>query len=211
MSVLNFMAFGTLSSRSGMYDPDLSVGVADMQVQIEHQHYLMCVAHRGRAFRALREAAREGKVKLFGTPRAGGSRQLIDCVQFDVPLSLADEDGAIDIPLDKRMERYFEQRESNHWLWRDVHVDRASVVSWLKKRVAEMRRTVTARDIAKCREWLIGLRKEPGPKQKRKEDYQAEAMDRFGLGPSQFKTAWRQAATTVPRRDWEKPGAPRKK
>ena len=76
MSVLNFLAFGTLTSppigRSGMYDPDSSVGVADMQAQIEDQHYLMCVAHRGPAFRALCEAAREDKVKLFGTPRAGG-------------------------------------------------------------------------------------------------------------------------------------------
>jgi hypothetical protein len=35
-------------------------------------------------------------------------------------------------------------------------------------------------------------------------------MSLFGVGPDQFKTAWKQAALEEPKNDWGKAGAPRK-
>jgi hypothetical protein len=115
-SVLNFLAFAADNPPPGMSD-------------------LMRAVHRLRAFRALCAAARDGKVKLFGRPRAGGARQRIDSIEFDQPLSLTAEDGAIGFDLDAMtMERFVElRREPNHWLWRDVYVDRSSLEGWLAK------------------------------------------------------------------------------
>jgi hypothetical protein len=74
-SVLNFLAFAADNPPPGMSD-------------------LMRAAHRLRTFRALCGAARDGKVKLFGTLR-GGARQQINPIEFDQAFSLANEDGAL--------------------------------------------------------------------------------------------------------------------
>jgi hypothetical protein len=90
MSILNFLAFGAPSPP------------ADTPP-------FMCVARRGRAFKALCSAARDDKVTLFGTPQSGGSRQRIDPTEFDPGLSLTGEDGAIGHDLESApMERYVE-------------------------------------------------------------------------------------------------------
>jgi hypothetical protein len=116
VSVLNFLAFAADNPPPGMSN-------------------LMCAAHRLRAFRALCAAARDGKVKLFGRPRAGGARQGIDPIEFDQPLSLTAEDGAIGFDLDAMTQEQFVElrREPNHWLWRDVYIDRSSLEGWLAK------------------------------------------------------------------------------
>jgi len=193
VSVLNFLAFAADNPPPGMSN-------------------LMCAAHRLRAFRALCAAATDGKVKLFGRPRAGGARQGIDPIEFDQPLSLTAEDGAIGFDLDAMtMERFVElRREPNHWLWRDVYVDRSSLVSWYKKLLGDARRRAKARGVSECKKWLVDLR-HSGPQEQRKEDYCAKATNRFGVGPHQFKIAWKRAEIEAPNNEWSKPGAPKKK
>jgi hypothetical protein len=56
-SVLNFLAFNAPDAPSDMPS-------------------VMCAAHRGRAFKALYAAAREGEVTLFGTPPCRNRRTL---------------------------------------------------------------------------------------------------------------------------------------
>jgi hypothetical protein len=192
MSVLNFLSFDALSP-----PPDMS--------------QLMCVAYRERAFRALCAAAREDKVRLVGAPQGTGLRQRIEPVEFDISLSLADEDGAIGIDLEAvteavTMERYMELRQ----MWRDVYVERSSLVDWLNKMFAKTRRIATADRIKRCQEWLVKLR-ENGPQRLQKAQYKDEARETFGVGPDQFRTAWKTAAARVPNTDWGVPGAPKKK
>jgi hypothetical protein len=188
MSVLNFLAFGTPNPP-------------------EHQDALMCMAHRERAFRTLCAVAGADKVKLFGTPLTGGRRP-IPPTEFDQPLALADEDGAIGIDLGAvPMERYVElRRAEQQWMWwRDVHVERSSLMQWLNKIPAETQRRAKARSVTACRQWLIEERKS-GPPTKSKADYKAEAKERFDVGPDQFRTAWAGAASAYPSDDWGKPG-----
>jgi hypothetical protein len=188
MSVLNFLSFDALSP-----PPDMP--------------QLMCVAFREQAFRALCAAAREDKVRLVGAPQGTGLRQRIEPVEFDISLSLADEDGAIGIDLEAvTMERYMELRQ----MWRDVYVDRPSLIAWFKKMLTGAQRTAKARGLDNCRKWLVEKRRS-GPPLYKKADYKAEARKLFDVGPYQFNTAWRGAAITEPHPDWGKPGAPRKK
>jgi hypothetical protein len=172
---------------------------------------LMHIAHRERAFRALCAAAKADKVVIFGTPRGGGARQRIAPIEFDINLALADQDGAIGFDLEAvTMDRFDELRRSpNRLLWRDVYVDRVTLVSWMKSLPARTRTRAKARGIADCTKWLVGER-ESGPQQHRKEDYRAKGAKDFGVGPQQFKIAWNAAREKVPRDDWGKPGAPRK-
>jgi hypothetical protein len=185
--VIDFLAFGAANPPS-----DISP--------------LMCAAHRTRAFKALCAAVRDDRVKLFGAPQAGGPRQPIGAIEFDQEFSLADEDNAIGLdPSATTVERFAELLRPNHWLWRDVHVDRQSLVKWLSKFPAEKRRRAKARGKIAFKEWLIQER-QSGPQRKTKKQYEDEAASRFGLGPDQFRAAWKDAATSAPRDDWSVPG-----
>jgi hypothetical protein len=185
--VIDFLAFGAANPPS-----DISP--------------LMCAAHRTQVFKALCAAARNNRVKLFGTPQAGGPRQRIRAIEFDQEFSLADENNAIGLdPNVTTVERFAELLQPNHWLWRDVHVDRRSLVNWLKTLPAKARRQARARGIIACKEWLIEKR-ESGPQEKRKEEYKTEAARLFGVGPDQFRNVWKAAAATAPSEDWGKPG-----
>jgi hypothetical protein len=182
--VIDFLAFGAANP-----PPDISP--------------LMRAAHRTQAFKALCAAARNDRVKLFGTPQAGGPRQPIGAIEFDQEFSLADEDNAIGLdPNVTTVERFAELLRPNHWLWRDVHVDRRSLVNWLN---TKMRRQARARGKSACEKWLIEER-ESGPQQKTKEKYKTEAVRLFGVGSDQFRTAWKAAEAKVPREDWGAPG-----
>jgi hypothetical protein len=167
---------------------------------------LMCAAHRTHVFKALCAAAKNDRVKLFGTPQAGGPRQPIGAIEFDQEFSLADEDNAIGLdPNATPAERFDELLRPNHWLWRDVHVDRPSLVNWLNTLPAKARRQTRARGKSDCEKWLVQER-ESGPQRKTKEGYKAEAARLFGVGPDQFRTAWKVAEAKAPREDWGKPG-----
>jgi hypothetical protein len=166
---------------------------------------LMHIAHRERAFRALCAAAKADKVEIFGTPRGGSARQRIGPIEFDVRLALADEDGAISLDLDAlTVERFVEARRQQ-WLWRDVYVDRQSLVGWLSKLPAEKRRQAGARGKNGCIEWLVELR-ESGPPEKTKAEYESQAAKRFEVGPDQFRTAWKHAEIRAPSQAWGVPG-----
>jgi hypothetical protein len=185
--VIDFLAFGAANPPS-----DISP--------------LMCAAHRTQVFKALCAAARNDRVKLFGTPQAGGPRQPIGTIEFDQEFSLADEDNAIGLdPNVTTVERFAELLRPNHWLWRDVHVDRRSLVNWLNTLPAKARRQARTRGKRSCEEWLVQER-ENGPPRKTKKEYKAEAARLFDVGPDQFRTAWDVAALRVPREDWSKPG-----
>jgi hypothetical protein len=170
---------------------------------------LMCAAHRTQVFKALCAAARNDRVKLFGTPQAGGPRQPIGAIEFDQEFSLADEDNAIGVdPNATTVERFAELLRPNHWLWRDVHVDRQSLVKWLNTLLAKARGQASARRKSECEKWLIEERKS-GPQQKTKEEYKTEAVQLFGVGPDQFRNIWKVAKDKAPREDWSKPGKPK--
>jgi hypothetical protein len=104
------------------------------------------------------------------------------------------------------MERYVElRRAEQQWMWRDVHVERSSLVQWFKKMPAETQRKAKANSVTACRQWLVDQRKS-GPPTKTKAGYRAEAKERFGVGPDQFRTTWAGAASDYPSGDWGKPG-----
>jgi hypothetical protein len=171
---------------------------------------LLCTAHRQRAFKAIQFAARESRVRLFGTPRGSSTRQEINAIQFDHELVLTEEENSIGFdPNAAKGERFTELlQDPNHYLWRDVHVDRQSLIEWLRKLPAQRRRQAKARGKSACEAWLIKQR-ESGPQQKIIEEYRAEATSRFGVGPDQFRTAWQAAKAKVPREDWGVPGRPK--
>jgi hypothetical protein len=191
MAVLNFLAFEAPNS-----PPDMSP--------------LMRAAHLTQVFKELCAAGRDDKVKLFGTPRAGGPRQQIAPTEFDQSLSLAHEDGAIGLNLDDvPMERFMEvRRNPNHWLWRDVYVDRLSLEKWLSS--SKMRARAKSGALAACRKWLISERRS-GPPKHTKAGYKDSAQKCYGVGSDQFKTCWKQAAKEAPNSDWGRPGRPRDK
>jgi hypothetical protein len=180
MSVLNFLAFDAPESPSEMSS-------------------LLRVARLQQAFKALCPAARDGEVELFGTPRNGDPGTRIDPPAFDLSLSLADEDGAIAhdleaMPIERFVEfRWNQDRGQDRWVWRDVYVDRVSLVSWVKKLPAKTRRKATARGVKDCTDWLVEQRIS-GPPLHKKEWYRTEAAKRFAVGPDQFRTAWKTAA-----------------
>jgi hypothetical protein len=113
MDVLNFLAFGKPA-------PPKKISP------------LMRVAHWNRALRALCAAARDGKVKLWRTS-AEGSSQAIAPPEFDFPLALDDEQGTIGVDLGAlTVERFARAWEENR-LWRDVRVERESLISWVQE------------------------------------------------------------------------------
>jgi len=191
-SVLNFLAFNASDAPSDV-------------------PFVMCAAYRGRAFKALSAATREAEVALFGTPSDGGPGQRIAPSAFDVPLSPDGDDGIGPDWEAVTMKRFVELRQSpDHRVWRDVYVDRLSLVSWYKKLLGDARRRAKARGVSECKKWLVDLR-HSGPQEQRKEDYCAKATNRFGVGPHQFKIAWKRAEIEAPNNEWSKPGAPKKK
>jgi len=60
-----------------------------------------------------------------------------------------------------------------------------------------------------CRDWLISLR-QAGDQRQTKEEYKAEAIKRFNVGPDQFRTAWDEAAKIAPSEGWGRAGRPKK-
>ena len=57
-----------------------------------------------------------------------------------------------------------------------------------------------------CRGWLEGLMRN-GPKEKAKEEYRTEALNRFsGLSIRSFESAWKQAITNTGKVEWSRPG-----
>lgn len=91
--------------------------------------------------------------------------------------------------------------------WYEVTVGRASLAKWLGEVIGANKRRGAIKDLASCRDWLIGLRKSGRPS-KTKAEYKAEGMQRFSVGPDQFRTAWMQAAVSFPSDEWGKPGRP---
>jgi hypothetical protein len=176
---------------------------------------LWFAAQRHRAGKALVAAAHEQKIDLYGTPQTGGSRQLIPSHEFDVPMVLSSEANGIELDLDAVSDdRFFEERRravasGGRPLWRDVYVNRKSLIKWLDGLCSDKRRMAKASGIRACVKWLIDERRR-GAQERTKESYKEAAMSLFGVGPDQFKTAWKQAALEEPKKDWGKAGAPRK-
>jgi hypothetical protein len=121
MDVLNFLAFGA----PGPPKPKKTSPL------MRRAHWeLMRRAHWERSFKALCAAARDGKVKLFGRPSAEGPSQAIDPTEFDSPLWFDDEQGTIGVDLAALATKQFARA------WRDVRVDRESLMEWVAKELA---------------------------------------------------------------------------
>jgi hypothetical protein len=116
MDVLNFLAFNASSPRKGMSP-------------------LMRKARWDRAFEALCVAARDGKVKLFETPRDGPLRRVIEPTEFE-SLSLVDEHGTIGVDLTELSTEQLMRAQREDWRLRDVHVDRESLMGWFAEKLA---------------------------------------------------------------------------
>ncbi len=106
------------------------------------------VANRMRAAKALFDAAREGQVVLYGTRVSDRTRGRIADFEFDMPLQLDADDNAIHpdlgadaLPMTDFVE--LRRRRPEAHAWRDVTVERKSLMSWLTKRC---RGTATASD-----------------------------------------------------------------
>jgi hypothetical protein len=123
-SVINFLAFDSPDA-----PPDMP--------------RLLQAAYRTRAFKALCDAAQAGKVTLFGEPHSGGEPRQLAPTEFDRSLSLAAKDNAIALDLDAAsMEDFVQERGGSKrcveerkkpvdWRWRDVTVERSSLLRWL--------------------------------------------------------------------------------
>jgi hypothetical protein len=114
MSVLNFLAFNA---------PEPPNDYSDWKR----------AAYLERAWRALCAAAREDKVRLVGMQRGSQIRQRIESVEFDLNLLLGVEDETIG-----NLEAMLPHQQSDHHgvFWRDVYVERSSLVDWLNKMLA---------------------------------------------------------------------------
>jgi hypothetical protein len=69
--------------------------------------------------------------------------------------------------------------------------------------------TAKASSKSKCSEWLVAARR-AGPPKMTKEEYKAEAINLFRVGPDQFRTAWDEAAKLAPSQSWGRAGRPKK-
>jgi len=175
---------------------------------------LVRAAYRMRAARALFAAGRGGRVVLFGTKAADRTRAQIDALEFDMPLTLdAYDENTIrpDLGADSiSMPHFIELRErpAAH-TWRTVTVDRKSFFAWLKKLSSRSAPVRASRAIDNCFLWLVELRREGRPT-KTKVAYKAEAIEKFKIGPDQFRRAWERAASQAPSDGWSEPGRPPK-
>ena len=178
------------------------------------------IAARMRAAYALFAAARDERVELFGTPTPPGeypfnarfrqgTREPIASHEFDneaLALSHAEPSA---ISSEEIAANWADKGAHGAAIkWFGVTVDRASFGGWLGASIAATRRKAKSSGVTACIDWLVGLRKS-GPPDKTKEAYKAEAKARFDLGPDQFETAWKQAATSFPCGEWGKPGRPK--
>jgi len=57
----------------------------------------------------------------------------------------------------------------------------------------------------RCRKWLAGLMQK-GPPEGPKRRYQAQAKEKFGVGPKAFNRAWANAVAETGNAEWSKPG-----
>jgi len=66
-------------------------------------------------------------------------------------------------------------------------------------------RTVTISAETRCKDWLVALMKNGGPK-KPKDNYRQDAKRDFGVGTKAFNRAWANAIVETGNIDWKKPG-----
>ncbi len=173
---------------------------------------LLCAAYRKRAFTALCAAAADNKVDLYGLSAQDNVHRRIESSAFTPKLSLGGEENAIYPDLGVvAIEHYVElRRDPNPWICRAVYVDRASLMRWLSGLPGKAQRKARAKGMAACTKWLVNKRMN-GPQAHKKAQYKEITAAQFGVGPDQFRTAWKAAAAQEPRADWGQPGAPKKK
>ena len=80
---------------------------------------------------------------------------------------------------------------------------------WADPVVILKQKAANAYNRALCVRWLVGLRRS-GPPTKRKADYAAEALSRFGVSDGQFRGVWNDAAKQERDSHWGQAGAPRR-
>jgi hypothetical protein len=98
-------------------------------------------------------------------------------------------------------------------------IKRSIAEPWFKVRGYNLRRhsfptqktvVATVRRETACRQWLIDQMQSNQEPAQRRDDYAAEAKERFGVGPRAFRRAWDAAITTTNRFNWKNAGRPKK-
>jgi hypothetical protein len=90
--------------------------------------------------------------------------------------------------------------------WKNVRFRKSEVLGLF--RPAPKKLPTKAAGKKACEDWLIAERRE-GRQKMTKEKYKAVAIERFKVGPDQFRTAWDGAAKREPSVGWGRPGAPK--
>ncbi|MGO9430919.1 hypothetical protein [Rhodoblastus sp.] len=92
-------------------------------------------------------------------------------------------------------------------IWTRLTADSGAEV--LKLWPRPIKPTAKARGKSACSDWLVSERR-AGPPKQTKEKYKDEAIERFGVGPDQFRTVWDEAAKVEPSKGWGRAGRPKK-
>jgi hypothetical protein len=138
-------------------------------------------------------------IEATGIPSTGGKRQVIPSHEWR-DLDVHEERKQIVVRTDHGSGPGYD----------DVALAHVAVLKlWPEKGSSVLRRTAKSRAVSECTKWLEQCRR-AGPPEKTKAEYKKQACARFDIGPDQFKTAWRTAATNVPNDRWGSPGRPSK-
>ena len=108
----------------------------------ENMHETIAAAHRMRAATHLFLAARDGKVKLYGTHAGTGAHGPIPAEGFNIPHNVsADYDCEIEPDFGSvQMNEFVDlRRDPKRARWRDVTVERKSFTTWAREVAAEGR------------------------------------------------------------------------
>jgi hypothetical protein len=185
--------------------------------QADPEHYgpvvdRLTVEAWDRALGELISAVRDGKVRLRGFRAGSEISEEMPPIEFaeeahnpfaDFDLGI-DHSGKLILEFEDRGAKI---RRAPTVLWTDLCADSGAEV--LKLWPKPIKPTAKARGRSACEEWLVSERL-AGPQTQSKEEYKAEGIKRFGVGPAQFRTAWDEAAKIASSKGWGRPGRPRK-
>jgi hypothetical protein len=92
-------------------------------------------------------------------------------------------------------------------LWRQILVPEIQLQELLEKEIEspKIQRRATIKAETECRIWLVEMMNAGSPT-KGKSTYQAEAIERFGVGSRAFIRAWANAIAESGNSEWSKPG-----
>jgi hypothetical protein len=154
-----------------------------------------CVFGSSEAIKQLLSKLRAGEIEATGIPSTTGKREIIPAYEWR-DLDVFQENKKVVVRTAPGFGPGYD----------DVAIKREEVMKlWPAKESPSGRRNAKSNAVVGCREWLEELRR-AGPQQKTRKEYATEAFERFGIGPDQFRTAWKTAAANVPNDRWSRPG-----